>query len=69
MFCFIELKFFRSYPSLKRHILFYRNGLAIWHGFPDTTHIMDNNGHEHFEYDEAENFQDIPLLEIAYFVL
>ena len=27
----IELKFFRSYPSLKPHNLFYINGLDIWH--------------------------------------
>ena len=27
-----ELKFFKPYLFLKPHILFYGNGLAIWHG-------------------------------------
>ena len=27
------------YPYLKLHNLFYSNGLAIWTGFPDITHI------------------------------
>ena len=35
----IEVKIFRAYPSLKTHILFYSNGLAIWHDFPDITQI------------------------------
>ena len=39
----IELKFFKAYTSLKPHILFYSNGLPIWHGFPDITHIEINN--------------------------
>ena len=33
------LKFFMAYPYLELHILFYSNGLAIWSGFPDITHI------------------------------
>ena len=36
------------YPYLELHILFYSNGLAIWSGFPDTTHlkkIMADNTH------------------------
>ena len=33
------LKFFMVYPYLELHILFYSNGLAIWSGFPDNTHI------------------------------
>ena len=36
---FIMLKFFMVYPYLELHILFYSNGLAIWSGFPDITHI------------------------------
>ena len=32
------------YPSLKPHILFYSNGLAIWHSFPDITHTEVNDG-------------------------
>ena len=36
---FIELKFFRAYPSLKTLILFYSNGLATCrHDFPDTVY-------------------------------
>ena len=42
----IKLRFFRSYPSLKPHILFYSNGLDKWHGFPDITHINVNNGYK-----------------------
>ena len=41
----IELKIFRTNPYLKPHILFYSNGLAFRHGFPDITHIKANNGH------------------------
>ena len=40
----IKLNFFTEYPYLKLHILFYSNGLAIWSGFPDITHIKKNNG-------------------------
>ena len=36
---FIMLKFFMAYPYLELHILFYSNGLGIWSGFPDITHI------------------------------
>ena len=32
-----------EYPSLKPHILFCSNGLAIWHSFPDFIHIDVNN--------------------------
>ena len=35
----IKLKFFMVYPYRELHILFYSNGLAIWSGFPDITHI------------------------------
>ena len=31
------------YPYLKLHILYNGNGLAIWSGFPDITHIRKNN--------------------------
>ena len=41
----IEFKFFTAYPSLKLHILFYSNVLAIWYVFldPSITQIKDNN--------------------------
>ena len=35
----IKLTFLRAYPSLKPHILFYSNGVAIRHGLPDITHL------------------------------
>ena len=35
----IKLIFFMVYPYLKLHILFDGNGLTIWSGFPDITHI------------------------------
>ena len=34
--------------TLKPHILFYSNGLAIWHGFRDITHIKKWPIVEHF---------------------
>ena len=40
----IEKNFFRVHPSMKSHIiLFHNNGLALWQGFPDITHIIVNN--------------------------
>ena len=41
IFNFIELKFFCAYPLLKLHILFYFNGLAIWHGLQGITYIKN----------------------------
>ena len=35
----IKLKFFMVYPYLKLHILVDSNGLAIWSGSPDISHI------------------------------
>ena len=66
----IELTFFRPYPSLKLHILFYSNGLAIWKGFPDTCirHIKVDSI-IHFELDRVQIFQAISLHETANFVL
>ena len=37
-----KLIFFMVYPYLKLHILFNSNGLAIWSGFPDITHIKNS---------------------------
>ena len=37
---FVEI--FRAYPYLKPHILFYSNGLAIWHVLPNIRHIKVN---------------------------
>ena len=40
-FEFYRVEIFQAiYPSLKQHILFYSNGLAIWHGLPDIRHII-----------------------------
>ena len=32
------------HPLLKSHILFYSNGLAIYHGLPNNGHVKVNNG-------------------------
>ena len=40
---FIMLKFVMVYLHLELHILFYSNGLAIWSGFPDITHIKKSD--------------------------
>ena len=42
IFNLFELKSFRAYGYLKPHILFYNNGLAIWHGLPNIRHIEVN---------------------------
>ena len=39
----MKLTFLRAYPSLKPHISFYNNGLAIRHSFPDITHIKEHD--------------------------
>ena len=56
----IELKIFRAYSSLKPHILFYSNCLAICHDFPDITHNNVNtcNGCKS-EFDQFEKNQGI----------
>ena len=41
----IDLNFFEA---LKLHFLFYSNDLASWHGFPDITHIEDDNAHKSY---------------------
>ena len=41
---FGQVDILMAYPSLKPYILFYSNGLAIWHSFPNITHIKVNNG-------------------------
>ena len=38
----IEFSFFRAYPYLKPHIVFYSNDLAIWHGLPDISNNKIN---------------------------
>ena len=38
----IKSQFFRAYPYLQLHILFY--SLAIWQGLPDIRHIEVNYG-------------------------
>ena len=37
-----KLVFFRSYLSIKQHILFYSNGQAIWHGLTDIRYSKFN---------------------------
>ena len=38
----IKVTFLKTYPSLKQHILFHSNGLAIWHSFSSITHNKVN---------------------------
>ena len=66
----IEWEFFRAYPHLKPHILFYRpsNGLAMRHSVSDNMPIKVDNG-RHFEFDRVEICQGISLPEAAHFVL
>ena len=38
------MQFLRTYPSLKLHLLFNSDGLAIWHYFPVIKHIKVKSG-------------------------
>ena len=58
--------FFRQYPSLKPHILFHSNGLAIWHSLPDITHINVNNSLKSAIMNLIEMFQAMSLSETAH---
>ena len=44
----MKFNFLSVNPFIKSHILLYGNSLAIWHGFPDITHIEVNNGSKSF---------------------
>ena len=41
--------------------MFYSNGLAIWHGFPDITHIKVNNARKSaiLNFDQVKSSQGI----------
>ena len=67
IFNLIKLEFVRLNLSMKSHILFHTNGLAIWHGFPDIMHVKVNN--DHFLFHRFEIFQSISPREIAHFFL
>ena len=56
---------------MKPHIFFFNNGLAIWHGFPDITHIKVNNCCKStiLNLILVEIFQGMSLSEITHFVL
>ena len=43
-FEFDKLKISRVHPPPKNHILFYSNGLAIYHSLPNNGHVKVNNG-------------------------
>ena len=66
---FIELTFFRAYPFLKPHILFYGDAPAIWHGFPDINYIKVNNDRKSAIFNWVEFYQGISLPQTAHFVL
>ena len=59
--------FFKEYPSLKPHILFYSDGLAIWHSLSDTPilkSIMASG--RPFEFDRVYILLRISLTETAH---
>ena len=58
-FCNDHYHHSRGDPSMKSNICIHSNGLAIWHGFPDNTHIVVNNG----RIDRVEVFHGISLSE------
>ena len=43
-FEFDRVETFSVHPPLRTHILFYSNGLAIYHGLPNICHVEVNNG-------------------------
>ena len=62
-----HILFFRQYPSLKLHIVSYSNSpAALWHIFPDITHINVNNVPKLAILNLI--FQGITLPETTYFV-
>ena len=63
--------FFRQLPSLKPHILFYSNTLAIWLGLPDIRHITLNYGRQSaiLNLIELNIFQALSLRQTAHLVL
>ena len=52
------------HPLPKSHILFYSNGLAVWHGLPNNGHVKVNNGRlaAILNLDELNFFKMHPLL-------
>ena len=56
----------KPYPFMKPHILFYSNGLGIWHGFSKKyiTHIKVNNGSKSpiLNLSELQFFRTYPSL-------
>ena len=67
------MTFFGAYHHLKLYILFYGDGLAIWHGFPDITHIYVNKSRKSTIFNLIElkffkGYHDIPP-NTAHFVL
>ena len=53
---------------MKPHIFFYCNGLAIWHGVQDISHINVNYGRES-AYMRVDIFKGISLPQTEHFVL
>ena len=66
----IQVGIFRAFHSMKPPF-FYNNGPAIWHGFPDITHIKVNDGCKStiLNLILVEIFQGMSLSEITHFVL
>ena len=47
---FEQVQIFQVHRYMKSHIFFHSNGLAIWHGFLNITHIQVNNGRKICRY-------------------
>ena len=66
-FQFNRFEIFQGISHLKPHILFScSDGLALWHGLSDITHIKTQG---HFEFAQVEIFQSISLPKTTHFVL
>ena len=50
------------------HILFYNNGLAIWHGFPDIKHSKDSFPDiTHIKVNNGRKSAILKLIELKFF--
>ena len=67
----LNLNIFQGISLPGHHILFHSNGPAIWHSFPDITHIKVNNGSKAsiLNLIELAFFQVISLHVTAHFVV
>ena len=62
--CRVRLSVYLAYPSLKPHILFHSNALAVWHRFPDITQTKVTNGRKSAIF----NLIELKMFSVAHFV-